>query len=182
MFKFNYMDKKTLLKLFLIFIPVAYATYLFHEFGHWIVGELLGNEMTYSLNYVTVKNGQYIAENHKLLSSIGGPLFTILQSFIFLLVIKRYKTIYVYPFVFFAFFTRFFSLVFGGFERQDEAVISASLEIGKYTVAIFVILTLFLMVSRASKKLEIDLKHNGIFYAISTFCVLIVIGTYKFIF
>jgi len=175
------MDKKILLKLFLIFIPVAYTTYLFHEFGHWIVGELLGNDMTYSLNYVTVKNGQYIAKNHKLLSSIGGPLFTILQSFIFLLIIEKYKTIYVYPFVFFAFFTRFFSLVFGGFERQDEAVISASLEIGKYTFAIFVILILLLIVWRASKILKIDLKNNGFLFAMSTICILIVIGTYKFI-
>jgi len=176
------MDKKVLLKLFVIFIPVAYASYLFHELGHWIVGELLGNDMTYSLNYVTAKNGQFISGNHKLLSSIGGPLFTIIQSVIFFLIIEKYKIIYFYPFVFFAFFIRFFSLVFGGFERQDEAVISASLEIGKYTVAIFVILILFLMVLRASRKLEINLKYNGIFFAISTLCVLMVIGTYKFIF
>ena len=81
------MDKKILIRLFLLFIPIAYLTYLFHEFGHWIVGELLGNDMSYSLNNVNVKNGHYIGENHKLLSSIGGPLFTILQSFIFLLII-----------------------------------------------------------------------------------------------
>ena len=175
------MDKKILVRLFLIFIPIAYLTYLFHEFGHWIIGELLGNDMSFSLNNVNVKNGHYIGENHKLLSSIGGPLFTILQSFIFLLIIEKYKTVYVYPFVFFAFFTRFFSLVFGGFENQDEAVISASLEIGKYTVAIFVVLILLLMVWRASKILKINLKYNCIFYAISTLCVLMVIGTYLYI-
>ncbi len=39
-------------RLLLLFIPVAYFSYLFHEFGHWSVGELLGNRMEYSLNYV----------------------------------------------------------------------------------------------------------------------------------
>lgn len=28
----------------LLFIPVAFITYLFHEFGHWVVGEILGND------------------------------------------------------------------------------------------------------------------------------------------
>lgn len=45
-------DKKTFVKLFLLFIPVSYASYLFHEFGHWIVGEALGNYMAFSINNV----------------------------------------------------------------------------------------------------------------------------------
>jgi len=36
--------------IFLLFIPAGYITYFFHEFGLWIVGELLGNNMVYSLN------------------------------------------------------------------------------------------------------------------------------------
>ncbi len=39
-------------KLFLLLIPAAYLTYLFHEFGHWSVGEILGNPMVYSMNLV----------------------------------------------------------------------------------------------------------------------------------
>jgi len=38
-------NKKTSIKLFLLFIPVSFASYLFHEFGHWIIGEALGNKM-----------------------------------------------------------------------------------------------------------------------------------------
>jgi hypothetical protein len=45
------------MKLYLLFIPVAYVSYLFHEFGHWIVGEILGNDMVYSLNFVWAKSG-----------------------------------------------------------------------------------------------------------------------------
>jgi hypothetical protein len=31
-------DKKILVRLYISFIPIAYFSYLFHEFGHWIVG------------------------------------------------------------------------------------------------------------------------------------------------
>jgi hypothetical protein len=31
-------DKKLLVRLYLLFIPTAYFSYLFHEFGDWIVG------------------------------------------------------------------------------------------------------------------------------------------------
>ncbi len=43
---------KLSLKFMWMFIPVAYFSYIFHEFGHWIVGEMLGNKMVYSLNCV----------------------------------------------------------------------------------------------------------------------------------
>jgi hypothetical protein len=102
------MDKKTFIRICLLFIPVAYLSYLFHEFGHWVIGELLGNKMVYSLNYVWPEKGQYISESHNLYVSIGGPAFTILLSILFLLIIEKYRTIYAYPFVFFQMFMRFF--------------------------------------------------------------------------
>jgi len=172
-------DIKINLKLILIFIPVAYASYLFHEFGHWIVGELLGNDMTYSLNNASVKIGHYIDASHELYVSIGGPAFTILQSVIFFFILRKFRTIYVYPLLFFPMFMRFFSLVFGGFSKQDEARISAILGIGSYTIAIIVLLVLILIVLRASQLLRINLKTNAYFFSISVFCQLLVIATYK---
>ena len=85
-------ENKLSLKFMLLFIPVAYTSYLFHEFGHWIAGEVLGNDMAYSLNNVWPKNGHYIDASHDVLVSIGGPAFTILLSLLFLLVIEKYKT------------------------------------------------------------------------------------------
>ncbi|MEQ1585376.1 MAG: hypothetical protein ABL895_05820 [Cyclobacteriaceae bacterium] len=172
-------DSKIDLKLYLLFIPVAYVSYLFHEFGHWIVGELLGNDMAYSLNFVWTKSGQYIDASHDLYVSIGGPVFTILQSIIFLLLLAKHKIIYLYPFLFFPMFMRFFSLVFGGFSIQDEARISVILNIGAYTFALGVLLILFMVVFRASRILRIDLKTNGYFVTMSTLSQLLVIGTYK---
>ena len=172
-------ENKLSLKFMLLFIPVAYTSYLFHEFGHWIVGEVLGNNMVYSLNYVWTQSGHYIDASHEVYVSSGGPAFTILLSLFFLLIIEKYKTMYAYPFVFFQMFCRFFALVFGGFGQQDEARISAILGLGAYTVAIIVLLILFLMVLRASYVLRINLKKNSYILTMSVLCNLLVIGTYR---
>jgi hypothetical protein len=172
-------DKKLLVKIYLLFIPVAYVSYLFHEFGHWIVGEVLGNNMIFSLNYVWPKNGHYIDASHEVLVLIGGPAFTILLSIIFLLIIEKYSTIYAYPFVILQMVIRLFSLVCGGFDKQDEAKISSLLGLGTYTVGIIVLIVLFLMVLRASYKLKIDFRYNSYFFTASILCQLMVIATYK---
>lgn len=172
-------DKKFLARLYLLFIPVAYFSYLFHEFGHWIAGEILGNDMIYSLNYVWPRDGHYLNESHNLYVSIGGPAFTILLAVASLLILEKYSTIYAYPVLFFQFVLRFFSLVFGGFSQQDEARISSIMGLGTYTVGIIILLLLLLIVIRASYKLKIDLKHNGYFFTVSILAQLLVIATYK---
>ena len=172
-------DKKFLVRLYLLFIPIAYISYLFHEFGHWIVGEILGNDMIYSLNYVWPRDGHYLNESHNLYVSIGGPAFTILLAVVSLFILEKYSTIYAYPVLFFQFVARFFSLVFGGFSQQDEARVSSIMGLGTYTVGIIVLIILLLIVIRASYKLKIDLKHNGYFFTVSILSELLVIATYK---
>ena len=168
-------------KVALIMIPVAFLTYLFHEFGHWIVGELLGNKMLYSLNNVTPLSGSYIHNSDSLLVRMGGPAFTILQAIISLIVIEKTKSIYVYPVVFFAGFCRFFSIMFGGFNKQDEAHISAMLNIGTYTFAAIVLVILFIIVWRSSAILKLNLKAAGYFTVLGVISILIVIATDKLI-
>jgi hypothetical protein len=166
------------LKLFLLFIPAAYFSSLFHEFGHWTVGEILGNDMAFNLNYTWAKAGHYIDDWHDLYVSIGGPAFSVLQSLIFLLIIEKYKSFYAFPFMFFPMFMRFFSLVFGGFDKQDEARISALLGIGTYTFAIIIVVLLILIVWKGSRTLKITMKEIGYYVTMSTGCQLLVIGTY----
>jgi hypothetical protein len=172
-------DKKILVRLYLLFIPIAYFSYLFHEFGHWIIGEILGNNMVYSLNYVWPKEGHYLDESHNLYVSIGGPAFTILLAIASLLILEKYATIYAFPVLFSQMVLRFFSIVFGGFSKQDDARISSIMGIGTYTVAIIVLIILLLIVIRAGYKLKIDLKHNGYFFTVSILSNLLVIATYK---
>ena len=172
-------DKKILARLYLLFIPIAYFSYLFHEFGHWIVGELLGNKMIYSLNLVWPKDGQYLSESHNLYVSMGGPAFTILLAAAAFLIVERYSTIYAYIVLFFQFVLRFFSLCFGGFGKQDEARISILMGLGTYTVGIIVMLILLLIVVRASYKLKLELKQIGYFFTASILSQLLVIFTYR---
>jgi hypothetical protein len=167
-YKRDSMNKRPDIKVLLLFIPVAYCSFLFHEFGHWTLGEIFGNEMTYSLNQVSPKSGQYVGIHDGVYSLLGGPAFTILQAAIFLLVIERFRFVFAYPFVFFAFFMRMFALVFGGFGKQDEAKISALLNIGPYTVAFAVLLVLFLILWRSGSTLKIGFRMNSIFCVAST--------------
>lgn len=169
------------LKIIILFIPVAFLTYLFHEVGHWLAGELLGNDMVLSLNNAAPQSGYYIKEVHNLYVTMGGPAFTILQAVIFLLVIEITKSIYAYPFVIFAAFSRFFSDVFGGLSLQDEGRISEILHTGAYSASLAVILVLFLIVWRSSYLLKLNLKAIGYFTVLCTLGSLLVIGENKLI-
>jgi len=166
-------------RFFLLFIPVAYFSYLFHEFGHWSIGELLGNRMVYSMNYVWPRDGSYLQPSHNLYVSIGGPAFSVFQAFIALLIIEKSQWLYAYPFAFFPMFNRFFSVLLGGFDKQDEARIAVLMDTGTYLVAIFVLAILLLIVIRCSYKLKIGAKTNGYIVTVSTVCQLLVIGTYE---
>jgi hypothetical protein len=166
-------------RFFLLFIPVAYLTYLFHELGHWTVGELLGNRMVYSMNLVWPRDGHYLDASHALWVSLGGPGFTLLQAALALLVIENFRTLDAYPFAFFPMFNRFFSDLFGGFSKQDEARIAHLLGGGTYLVAIIVLGLLLLIVIRCTFRLNIGAKTNGFIVVASTLCQLLVIGTYE---
>lgn len=82
-------------RFFLLLIPVAYFSYMFHEFGHWILGEILGNHMVYSLNLVWPRDGHYLHASNDLLVSLGGPGFSLLQAAIALLVVEKSRTLLI---------------------------------------------------------------------------------------
>ncbi len=172
-------QKQTDIKFFLLFIPVAYFSYMFHEFGHWTVGEILGNRMVYSLNYVWPIDGRYVLESHNLYVSIGGPAFSILQSVVALLLIEKSRTLYAYPFAFFPMFNRFFSILLGGFAKQDEARIALLLDTWDYLVAVVVLGILLAITIRCSYRLGIHRTMNSYIFTVSTACQLLVIGTYE---
>ncbi|MGA7721483.1 MAG: hypothetical protein WCA84_09935 [Ignavibacteriaceae bacterium] len=167
------------LKFILLFILAAYFSYLFHEFGHWTIGEILGNKMVLNLNYTWPKSGYYIKSGDELYTLIGGPGFSILQAVAGLLIIMKYKNFYVYPFVFFPMYTRFFSLSLGGFGKEDEARVSAMIGGGNYTFAILVVLILIFLVIKSCFILKIDFRKNSYIFVLSTLCQVLVIGTYQ---
>jgi hypothetical protein len=144
-------------------------------------GELLGNDMTLSLNNSAPRSGYFIRESHALWSAIGGPVFTIIQALIFLFITRITKSIYVYSIVFFAAFSRFFSIVFGGISLQDEARIATMLDTNKYLIAMIVLIILFLIIWRCNRIMRLNMKAVGYFTVLGTFAILIVIGVNQLI-
>jgi hypothetical protein len=169
-------ESQITLSVVLLMIPIAFFTYLFHELGHWTLGELMGNDMTISLNNSAPRSGYFIKKSHSLWSAIGGPLFTILQALLFLIVAKRTKSIYAYSFIFMAVFSRFFSIVFGGISLQDESRIASMLNVNEYLVASIVLIILAILLWVSSRIMELNLKAIGYFTTFSTFAILLVIG------
>jgi hypothetical protein len=163
-------------KVIILFIPVAFITYLFHEFGHWALGELCGDDMMISLNNSAPKSGYFMNDSHALWSAIGGPLFTVIQAIVFLLITWITKSIYAYSFVFFAAFSRFFSIVFGGINLQDEARIASLMDANKYVVAAIVITILVLILWRCNRIMNLNMKAVGYFTVLGTLAILMVIG------
>lgn len=168
-------------KVIIFFVPVAFITYLFHESGHWIFGELLGNDMTLSLNNSAPRSGFFIKESHALWSAIGGPAFSIIQALIFLFIVRITKSIYAYSIAFFAVFSRFFSIVFGGISLQDESGIATMLGTNRYLVATMVLMIMFLIIWQCNRILRLNMKAVGYFTVLGTLAILIVIGTNQMI-
>lgn len=168
-------------KVIIAFIPIAFITYLFHEFGHWAFGEYLGNDMTLNLNNSAPQNGHFINDSDALWSAIGGPAFTILQALIFLLLTWLTKSIYAYSFTFFTVFSRFFSIVFGGINLQDEASIAEMLGWNMYLVAAIVLTILFLILWISSRIIKLNKKAIGYFTVLGVAAILIVIGVNEII-
>jgi hypothetical protein len=158
-------------------IPITFCTYLFHESGHWTLGELMGNDMTISLNNSAPVSGHFNSETAVLLSAIGGPLFTILQALIFSIVSQRTGSIYAFSVVFMAVYSRYFSILFGDFKLQDESGISSLLQVNQYLIALIVLFILFLILWKSSRRMGLNLKAIGYFITFGTLNMLIVIGT-----
>jgi hypothetical protein len=166
-------------RFFLLFIPVAFATYAWHEAGHWIIGECLGNAMTYALNNVSPQSGNYLHGSHALWVSIAGPAFSVLQAVVALLLIAWRGWPYAYPWAYFSTFNRAFALLLGGFGDQDEARISALIGGWPYAAALVVLGVLVAITVWCSCKLSIGLRTNLNAAVASTACQLLVIGTYR---
>ncbi len=132
--------------------------------------------MTLSLNNSAPQSGQFISESGALWSAIGGPVFTIFQGLIFLLITWKTKSSIAFSFVFFAAFSRFFSIVFGGINLQDEARIASMLGVNKYLIAVTVLTILFLILWKCTQIMKFKLKAIGYYVVLGVFTVLIVIG------
>ena len=171
------------LYVFFSFIPIAFISFLFHEFGHWTFGEILGDDMVLSLNNAAPKSGVFTSSRVALWSAIGGPFFTILQAFLFFIIVKMTTSVYAYSVAFFAVFLRFYSILFGGIiSVQDEVRIASMLGINKFIITGIVLLLLALILWRCNKAMKFCFKNVGYYVVLSVIAILVVIGITELIF
>jgi hypothetical protein len=144
------------------------------------VGTLLGNQMSMNFNGTWITGGgSYHEAWHSPAVGIGGPAFSILMASIALIVIEKHRTIYAFPFLITPFVSRLFSLTLGKFAAQDEAGVSTSLGLGKYTVAVIVCSVLLALVWRGSIKLQLSVVAVTVWGLCCVVCKFMVIGTIK---
>jgi len=136
--------------------------------------------MTLSLNNSAPQSGLFIDESDALWSAIGRPVFTIIQGLIFLLLTWKTKSSIAFSIAFFAVFSRFFSIVFGGVNLQDEARIASMIGVSKYLIVAIVLTILFLILWKCAHIMKFKLKELGYYVVLGVFAVLIVIGVNEF--
>lgn len=134
------------------------ATWLIHEFAHWTVGELLGNEMVMTLNTCFPKSGSFRADWHEMLISAAGPLITLLQAFIFYLLLQKDKNKLLFPFLLTALYMRALAGVMNFINLNDEGRVSEELGLGSFMLPFLVFGILFFLVYSIVTRKELGAK------------------------
>ena len=138
--------------------------------------------MTMSLNGTHPTSGSYIHAWNHIIVLTGGPLFTLIQAFVFLYLIKKYKKKLLYPFLFFPFIFRMVASLFSIVEPQDEAIISTLINLSKWTLPISITLILFYLCWEGNKVLKINWKLNLTQFVFSLMFLVFVVIIDKMIF
>ena len=153
--------KKFNLKYSVVLFVAFVITFLFHEFGHWLFGTVTGNKMIMTLNMTYAVDIKYNSIFAEYFMKSGGPIFTILQSIIFLYLIKYITAnYYFYAFVFAPILMRVLTVLLSFVTPQDEAQISNFLGIGTFTLPVIIALLLLYIGYLCSIQLDIKWKFN----------------------
>jgi hypothetical protein len=141
-------------KYFWVTALAVFLSFELHELSHYLTGEALGNTMAMTLNSGYPVAGHYLKDWHATVVSAAGPLFTILQGILFYFLLRKKDNYYLYPFLFISFFMRFSAMIISFFNPNDEARISISLGLGRFTLPAIVSLFLFYLVYTISKQYQ----------------------------
>lgn len=171
------MNRKINIQLIVTIGLFVILSFFFHELAHYIMGSVLGYDMTMTLNTVNLSEGSFAHDWQRQLVSAAGPLFTIITAIIFFYVLRKKDNIYVYLLLFIAFIQRFLAAAISLLSANDEARISEFLGIGKMTLPILVSLLLFGLVYKIASAYQYGWKFNLITYFIISFFIAVLVFT-----
>jgi hypothetical protein len=130
-------------------------TWELHEFFHWLAGELLGNPMAMTLNTCYPLSGNYLASWHEHVVSAAGPLITLVQAGVVFLMLKRNKTLLLFPLLLTCLYSRAMAGVMNIINPNDEGRLSLALGVDVFFLSVIVTGILFFLVYKT-------VKANGI--------------------
>lgn len=143
-----------------VFAIAVFLSWIFHELAHWIVGQFLGYKMIMTLNSSYPISGQYASDVHYQTISAAGPVFTLCEAILFYALMKHKNRVILYPFLFTCFYMRLFAAIISFKNPNDEARISSSIGIGKFTLPIIVTTILFILIYKTTKQYRFNIKFN----------------------
>jgi hypothetical protein len=159
---------------------VGLATFFVHELFHWLAGTAFGYPMHVTLNRVWPATA--VTPLHAALISAAGPLATYAQAGLGYSMVARGPSIVGFAMVYMAFFMRLIATAVSVFNPNDEARISQALGIGLWTLPALVVVALFVLVFRASRRLRLSFREQLVCYLVASAVVTLIVGADRFLF
>jgi hypothetical protein len=139
-------------KFILYTVLAVVVTFVVHEFTHWTMGEILGNEMRMTLNTGYPIAGKYNQDWHYPVVSAVGPLITLVQAITVFFLIKQYSNRNFYPFLFTCFYLELLSGIMTFRKPNDLGRIGDYLNIGLFTLPILFISIHAILLVKTSRR------------------------------
>ena len=147
-------------KYFIVFAIAVLLSWSLHEFAHWTMGEFLGYKMRMTLNTSFPLSRSYSSDLDYLLISAAGPIITLLEAIlIFILMIQR-RRLLLYPFLFTCIYMRLFATIISFRNPNDEARISSTIGMGKFTMPVIMTTILSLLIIKVSQRYQLSFGFN----------------------
>ncbi|MGA7296583.1 MAG: hypothetical protein WBW92_03600 [Rhodanobacteraceae bacterium] len=157
----------------LALFAIGIASFVAHEFAHWVVGESLGHTMQASLNHVWPLDP--VSRSHQLLISAAGPALTLILGIAGFVLVRMRDSLTGFALLYMAFFSRLLAAAVSIFNPNDEARISVQLGLGFWTMPAIVVLVLFALTVLASARLKLSLRDQLYCYATASVAVTAVV-------
>ena len=167
-------------RIYLFLFIASLLTVIIHEYGHFLVGTVLGYNMGFDFNGSRPLIGTYANNTHYFLVIISGISFTIAQSYLAFYLMEKlnYKDLYylvLTPFLY-RLIPYLISVIYPNrLLLQDEARVGNLLGINLYIIPVIIMFVLLFNCYRANKKYKISFKKHMKLSFISIISFIIII-------
>jgi hypothetical protein len=127
-------SKGTLATAALVAVVFSFIT---HEYGHWLAGEILGYDMVMTLNMGYPKGSRWNTTEDYMIVSAIGPTITLITSVVIYFLIRAMGSKYWFTLLFSCFYLELLSGVLNYRHANDLGRIGEYFNIGLFTLSSF---------------------------------------------